>query len=71
MRPLVYWARAEKWRVRPMEKTEREIRGVLIDPNGRPHRFRYDRETLLLEIESGDKAGRWQLDRWGVPARIE
>lgn len=70
MKPLVYWARAEQWRLRPTHKTADEIRGTLIDPEGRAHPFRYDRRALVLEIEGGARAGRWQLDEWGVPTRL-
>jgi len=71
VKPLVYWARAEKWRIRPTHKTDAEIRGTLLDPEGQPHPFCYDRHCLILEIKNGAKAGRWQLDEWGVPTPLD
>lgn len=71
MKPLVYWARAEQWRIRPTHKSDDEIRGTLLDHEGHALPFRYDRHRLILEIEGGAKSGRWQLDEWGVPTRLD
>jgi hypothetical protein len=74
MKPLVYWARAEKVRVRPTQKSAQRIEGTLLLPDGRHVPFRYDRQQLTLVVgtpgaEEHRLEGAWQLDEFGVPTR--
>ncbi|MBA3534582.1 MAG: hypothetical protein H0T73_21910 [Ardenticatenales bacterium] len=76
MRPLVYWARAEKVRVRPTHKNETRIEGTLMLPDGQQLPFDYHRQELTLVVgRPGERShaleGEWQLDEFGVPTRRE